>query len=151
LPQGVFILGAPARHSMNRKFTFLAITVIVLIWTGVRTARAVDYADPSDLIQGTQHQNATMEGSNFEVDGMIESVKPGNPGWYSIYLKLDNGNELTLIVYPKTKFWFNYKPLDAASACQRFVHGQKLRIMHNTFLDTYLKHEMITDMMFVNK
>ena len=132
-------IGAPfdcPRHGMNRKFTFLAIGVMAFVWTGVWTARAVD---------------ATTEGSNIEVDGIIEAIKPGDPGWYRLYLKLDNGNQLTLVVYPKTKFWLDYKPLDAALAYRRLAHGQKLRIMHNTFLDADLKHEMITDIMFVEK
>jgi hypothetical protein len=130
----------------------LALLVIIVVsWTGSGTAQATDYADPADLLQRNREQNRAMQGTSIEVDGMIERAKPGNPGWYSIYLELDNGNQLTLIVYPKTKFWVNYKSLDAASAYKRFVHGQKLRIMHNTFLDTYLKHEMITDMMFVDK
>ena len=133
------------------KRTLALLVVGVLSWTGSWTARATDFADPADLLQRNRDQNQAMQGTSLEVDGMIESAKPGNPGWYSIYLELDNGNQLTLIVYPKTKFWVDYKPLDAASAYKRFVHGQKLRIMHNTYLDSYLKHEMITDMMFVEK
>lgn len=112
-------------------------------------ARAIDYSDPADLLQRNREQNQAMQGTSLEVDGMIEGMKPGNPGWYSIYLELDNGDQLTLIVYPKTNFWLGYKPLAPADAYPRFVHGQKIRIKHNTFLDAYLKHEMITDMMFV--
>ena len=125
--------------------------IMVLVSMASPAAYAIDYADPSDLLQRDQGKNQGTDGTNIEVDGVIDSVKPGNPGWYTIHLELDNGNQLALIVYPKTKFWFDYKPLDAASAYARFVHGQKLRIMHNTFLDTYLKHEMITDMMFTDK
>src|ERR1017187_8335111 len=123
---GIFLMA----KSMKCKIALLLI--IVLSWTGSWTVRATDYADPADIIQRNRERNQAMQGTSIEVDGMIESAKPGNPGWYSIFLELDNGNQLTLIVYPKTKFWANYKPLDAASAYKRFVHGQKLRIMHET-------------------
>jgi hypothetical protein len=136
-------------RSMKSKVALCAI--LVLSWTGSWTAQATDYSDPADILQENREHNQATRGTNIEVDGIIESAKPGNPGWYSIYLEADNGKHLTLIVYPKTKFWEKSKPLDAPSAYKRFVHGQKLRIMHNTFLDNYLKHEMITDMMFVDK
>ena len=110
---------------------------------------ATDYGDASDLLLRNAQQNRAAQGTTLEVDGMIESVKPGNPRWYSLILELDNGNQITVIVYPKTKFWGpDYKSMAAAEAYTHLVQGQKIRMMHNTYLDAYLKHEMIIDLMF---
>jgi hypothetical protein len=78
--------------------------------------RATDLSDPSEIIRRNAEQNQHQQGQNVEVDGTIESVKPGNTGWFSLILELDNGNQITVVVYPKTKFYQNYKPMDTAAA-----------------------------------
>ena len=113
--------------------------------------RATDLSDPADIIRRNAAQNRNQQGQNVEVDGMIESVKPGNTGWFSIILELDNGNQITVIVYPKTKFYQNYKAIDTGAAYKLLAHGQKIRMLHNTYMDTYVKHTMISDLMFVEK
>jgi hypothetical protein len=113
--------------------------------------RGTDLTDPSEIIRRNAEQNQRQQGQNVEVDGMIESVKPGNAGWFSLILELDNGNQITVIVYPKTKFYQNYKPMDTAPAYKLLAHGQKIRMLHNTYMDTYVKHTMISDLMFVDK
>ena len=115
------------------------------------TLRATDLTDPSDIIGLNAAQNQRQQGQNVEVDGMIESVRPGNTGWFSLILELDNGNQIPVIVYPETKFYQNYKPMDTIAAYKLLAHGQKIRMLHNTYMDTYVKHTMISDLMFVDK
>jgi hypothetical protein len=126
-------------------------TFLLLNGPSLPSLRATDLTDPSEIIRGNAAQNQRQQGQNLEVDGMIESVKPGNTGWFSLILELDNGNQITVIVYPKTKFYQNNKPMDTAAACKLLAHGQKIRMLHNTYMDTYTKHTMISDLMFVDK
>ncbi|MBV8213274.1 MAG: hypothetical protein JOZ08_08620 [Verrucomicrobia bacterium] len=134
----------------NRVLPGLA-ALLFLSGYSLSSLRATDLTDPSEIIRRNAAQNQVQQGQNVEVDGMIESVKPGETGWFSLILELDNGNQITVIVYPKTKFYQNYKAMDTAAAYKLLAHGQKIRMLHNTYMDTYVKHTMISDLMFVDK
>jgi hypothetical protein len=136
---------------MKQKVLLGVTALLLLNGYSLPNLRATDLTDPSEIIRRNAAQNQRQQGQNVEVDGMIESVKPGNIGWFSIILELDNGNQVTVIVYPKTKFYQNYKAMDTAAAYKLLAHGQKIRMLHNTYFDTYVKHTMISDLMFVDK
>ena len=125
--------------------------LLLLSWYSLPSLRGTDLSDPSEIIRRNAERNQQQQGQNVEVDGMIESVKPGDTGWFSLILELDNGNQITVIVYPQTKFYQNHKPMDTAAAYKLLAPGQKIRMLHNTYMDTYVKHTMISDLMFVDK
>jgi hypothetical protein len=125
--------------------------LLLLSGYSLPSLRATDLSDPSEIIRRNAEQNQQQQGQNVEVDGLIESVKPGDTGWFSLILELDNGNQITVIVYPQTKFYQNNKPMDTAAAYKLLARGQKIRMLHNTYMDTYVKHTMISDLMFVDK
>jgi hypothetical protein len=136
---------------MKQKVLLGVTALLLLNGYSLPNLRATDLTDPSEIIRRNAAQNQRQQGQNVEVDGMIESVKPGNIGWFSIILELDNGNQVTVIVYPKTKFYQNYKAMDTAAAYKLLARGQRIRMLHNTYFDTYVKHTMISDLMFVDK
>jgi hypothetical protein len=82
-----------------------------------------------------------------EIDGTIRSVSNTKAGSYSLALALEKGGQVQMVVDPQTKFYVDYKPMEAAAAYARLIAGQKVRILQkSTAADS-----PIADLMFVDR
>jgi len=137
-------MNAPGRPILTFLLSWILIALAAPILSGQ------DFADPSDIINYF-HSRQLPPGQKPalpEIDGKIQNCTTAKPGWYGVTLDLENGKQIHVIVAPSTKFYKDYKPIDANAAYPQLHQGQKIRALHKPETDEALRSIIITDLMF---
>ena len=112
--------------------------------------RGQDFGDPSDIIKyfHSRQQSPGQKSTLPEIAGRIQNCTTAKPGWYGVTLDLENGKQIHVVVAPSTKFYKDYKPIDANAAYPQLRQWQRIRALHNPSTDETLRSIIITDLMF---
>lgn len=126
------------------------LSVWIFVAVSAPILRGQDFSDPADIMKylHPRQQQPGQKSALPEIDGKIQNCTTAKPGWYGVTLDLDNGKQIHVIVAPSTKFYKDYKPIDANAAYPQLRQGEKIRALHNPETDEALRTIVITDLMF---
>jgi hypothetical protein len=84
----------------------------------------------------------------IETDGTIKTATPAKPDGFDLVLEIDKGGKRRATISAKTKFYKDYKPIEAKAALAQLLPGQKVRVLSEPPAKEPLA---ITDLMFVDR